>query len=416
MTRKALILVEDSPSGAGRRFARAAQGFGVTPIVLSRDPGHISYLSADQVTGLQVNTLDLNAVIDACNKLRRAYEIVGATTASESFYATAASVCQHYGLPGPDPVAVENCRDKFLQRKTLTAAGVRTPAYRVATGADDARHAAREIGLPVVVKPATGTSSIGVKLCNTLDDVVHQTEFLLSGKHGLPPRKIVLIEQYAVGPFVTASTLGSEVAAVCGAEFSELPYFAMREFTFPAQLDDRDQERVADIAKRSVRALGLEWGPANTEIRLTATGPVVIEVNPRIVGAPEPELMRLAHGLDLFAETVKLFLGRPPELGRKRSHVAASRWLMVEQDGILEAIRGLDAARKVPGVVDAQVTVPAGTALHWRGDFRDVIGHVFVVSPTLSTTQAALREALDKIELRVRPTGEEGKARRKSAE
>lgn len=416
MNQRALILVEDSPSGAGRRFAKAAQGFGVLPVVFSEDPSRINYVTTDEVGAVQVNTRDLDAVIEACDRLKQKYDIVGATTASETFYATAAAICQHFKLPGPNPNAVERCRDKYIQRSVLTSAGVPTPAYRIAADASGARDAAGQIGLPVVVKPATGTSSIGVKLCRSLDEVAIQTEFLLSGKHGLPPRQIVLVEQLAVGPFVTASTIGSEVVAVCAAEFSELPYFAMREFTFPADLTDSDYEHVAAIAKRSIRALGLEWGPVNTEMRITRSGPVVIEVNPRIVGAPEPELIRLAYGLDLFSETVKLFLGRQPDFRRSRSHVAASRWLMVEQDGVLERVKGLDEARKVPGVVDAQVAVKPGTHLHWRGDFRDVIGHVFVVCPSRERTQATLREALSKIELVVTPLPAERGPVRRSAE
>ena len=60
----------------------------------------------------------------------------------------------------------------------------------------------------------------------------------------------------------------------------------------------------------------------------------------------------------------------------------------------------------MPGVVDVELKVEAGTPLVWHGDFRDVIGHVFAVSPNPDRTDAALQRALDLIELSVGPLPE----------
>lgn len=406
MAEKSLILVEDSLSGGCRKFIQPARENGLRPIMLSEDPSRIDYLTTDDVDAVQVDTSSVDAVIDACEKLTLNYEIVGATTAAGAFYRTAAMVCRHFGLPGPDPEAIKQCQDKFVQRELLTKAGVPTPAYRLAKTAAAANRAASEIGLPVVVKPVAGSSSTGVKLCRDADEVAGHTEFLLAGRHGLPPLPRVLVEEFARGPYYSVTTFGSEIAAISTADFSELPFFALRQFTFPARLTRDDSDRLSTIALRSLKALGLGWGSVNIELRLTSRGPVIIEVNPRIVGAPEPDLIRLAHGVDLHAETLKLFLGRQPDLRKTRAHTAASRWLMVEQNGVLKQVSGVSKARAVPGITDAEVNVPVGTRLVWHGSHKDVLGHVFAVSPDPDQTDAALRKAVDLIKLSVEPSPE----------
>ena len=403
MSDRLLVLVEDSQSGACRRFALAARQFGVEPVMLAKEPDKMPYLTANSIRFIALDTDDTDEVIALCDDLSRASTIVGATTASERYYATAARICRHLHIPGPDPEAIERCRNKFAQRRNLRKAGVSVPAHRLAPNISVATDAAIDIGLPVVVKPVTGNASYGVKLCQSLKEVAAQTALLLAGKHGLPPPPFVLVEEFAKGPFFTVSTIGMDVAAITSATFSELPYFAMREFVYPTQLNQVEQEALALTARRSIRALGLGWGPANTEIRYTDRGPIVIEVNPRIVGAPEPDLIRLGSGIDLHSECLKLFLDASPDLQATRSDVAAVRWLMIEHDGIVDSIAGLEDARAIKDVVQVSVDVKPGTALLWHGDFRDVIGCVMAVSPTAERTRAALNKAANAVRISTLP-------------
>ncbi|MGX9121120.1 ATP-binding protein, partial [Mesorhizobium sp. BHbsci] len=67
------------------------------------------------------------------------------------------------------------------QRQLLAEAGVPIPAYRLAANATDVESAAAEIGLPVVLKPAVGTGSCGVRLCRNVDELAEHTTYLLGG-------------------------------------------------------------------------------------------------------------------------------------------------------------------------------------------------------------------------------------------
>lgn len=46
-------------------------------------------------------------------------------------------------------------------------------------------------------------------------------------------------------------------------------------------------------------------------------GPVVIEANPRLASTPDPQLVKLAYGIDLINEHIKLVIGEEWNFAQK---------------------------------------------------------------------------------------------------
>ncbi|WP_199202220.1 ATP-grasp domain-containing protein [Mesorhizobium sp. 113-3-3] len=408
MSRKALILLEGSRSN-GPLYVQAAQRLGLHPITLSADPARYDYLAAESIETIRVDTDNLDALIRECSRLRTTYDISGITSAQESAYATVGKLCQHFNLPGPNPESIERCCDKFAQRQLLAQAGVPIPAYRVAANAADVERAAAEIGLPVILKPAVGNGSSGVRLCRNVDELTEHTTYLLGGKHIWWSSPRILVEQFAEGPYYSADTMGYEVVGISAAEFGQPPHFVFRECTCPAVLTDDDYKRIADLSLGCLQALGLGWGPTNIEFRWTKLGPVVIEVNPRLSGAPDPQLLQAAYGVDLLTEHIKLVIGEEWDLRRRHSHTAAARKLVADRDGILDWIAGESQAAAVSGVAEVRFYVQPKSPIVRKGDYRDCIGYLIAASPSRARTEAVLQQAADLIGWSITPfpTGEE---------
>ncbi|TIP53185.1 MAG: ATP-grasp domain-containing protein, partial [Mesorhizobium sp.] len=277
------------------------------------------------------------------------------------------------------------------------------PAYRVAENAREVESSAAEIGLPVVLKPASGSGSVGVRLCRDVDELTEHTAYLLGGKHIWRSSPRILVEEFAQGPHYTAQIMGNEIIGISTSEFGPPPHFVYHQFTFPAMLTDDEHERIADVSQNSLRALGLGWGPTNIELRWTKLGPMVIEVNPRLAGAPDSRLVQLAYGVDLITEHIKLVIGDEWNLRRKRSQTAATRMLVADRDGILAWIDGDCQAAAISGVTEVKLYVEAKTSLVRKGDYRDRIGHVIAASPSLAQTEAILQRAVNLIDWSITP-------------
>lgn len=400
MARRALILLEGT-SANGQLYVQAAQRLGLHPITLSANPAQYDYLAAEGIEAVPVDTTNLDALIHECSRLSATYDIAGITSAKEAVYATVGELCRYFELPGPNPTAIARCCDKFTQRQLLAEGGVPIPSYRLAANAAEVKSAAEEIGLPVVLKPAVGAGSSGVRLCRDFDELAEHTTYLLGGKHFWRSSPRILVEEFAQGPHYWAHIMGHEAIGIEAAEFDSPPHFVFREGIFPAPLTDDEYKRIAELSLSCLRALDLGWGPTNIEFRLTKRGPVIIEVNPRLAGGPQP--VQLAYGVDLVTEHIKLVIGNEWNLRRRHSHVAAWHCLLPDRDGILNWIDGDRRAAALSGVAEVKLDVKPNTPIVRKGDYRDSMGCVTAVSPNLAHTKAILQRAVGLIKWSITP-------------
>ena len=374
-----VAFIESNTSGTGRYFARAASQKGFRPILLSDNPARYSYVSQDGLDTLKVDTQNEWTLLDTCRRLAQGDGLVGVTSSSEYFVPIAARIARRLNLAGPSPGAVRACRDKYLQRRRLERAGVAMPAFRCATSIKSVIPVAQELGLPVIVKPVSGSGSAGVKLCSTLDEVSAHAAQLLNRRYnerGVPVARRILIEAVASGPEYSVETFGLQVVGITQKHLGSLPTFVEIGHDFPAQLSPASRRVIESIAQQSLVALGLGWGPAHIELRLTERGPQIIEVNPRLAGGFIPELVRLSCGIDLISETILLVLGEQPELTHTCCEHTSIRFILSPKDGTLAGVEGLDQAQSIPGIIEVKLYSPVGTEMRRNGDFRDRVGHV----------------------------------------
>ncbi|WP_432741901.1 argininosuccinate lyase [Streptomyces sp. JH002] len=383
-----LALVESNTTGTGRRFCAAARDRGMRPVVLTRDPERYPYLAQDGVEVRVLDTGDAAAVLAACAELAGDAGLAGVTSSSEYFIATAAATATALGLPAPDAAAVERCRDKARQRELLAAAGVGVPQAREVGDAAGAEAAAREIGLPVVVKPVSGSGSIGVRLCADAADAGQWAAALLAGPASGAGR--VLVQEYVTGPEFSVETFDDTVVTVVGKRLGDLPHFVEMGHDLPARAPDADLAALGREAVRALTALGLGWGAAHTELRMAARGPVVIEVNPRLGGGMIPVALRDATGVDLVDAAIARAGGQPvPDTAARPGH-AAIRFLAAPHGGTVTALADPGPALAVPGVTGVQYTVAPGDLVTISHSFKDRLGCVI---GTGSDADGAVRAA-----------------------
>ncbi|MCP9232821.1 acetyl-CoA carboxylase biotin carboxylase subunit family protein [Mesorhizobium sp. LMG 17147] len=405
MPTRALILLEGHKIN-GLLYVQAAQRLGLRPITLAANPTQYDYLASEGIKAIRADTDDFDELIHLCSKLDATYGIAGITGFAgldESLYLTVAKLCRRFELPGPKPVSIARCSDKFTQRQFLAQAGVPVPAYRLAANAMEVESSATEIGLPVILKPAEGSGSRGVRLCRDMDELVKHAKYMLEGAYRSQRSPKILVEEFAEGPFYDVVTMGDAVIAVGAADFDRPPHFVPCASMFPAPLDDEEHGSITEVSLSCLRALGLGWGPGNIEVRWTNRGPLVIEVNARLPGWTTPRLVELAYGVDIINEHIKLAIGVRADLHATHSHTSAARFLVSDRDGFLDRIEGASRAAAVPGIVEVKFYVGPRTPIVRKGDFGDVIGHVIATSPDRTRTEAIIQQAIDQIDWSITP-------------
>ncbi|MGV9508508.1 ATP-grasp domain-containing protein [Streptomyces tendae] len=388
--------LESNTTGTGREFCARARARGLRPVLLTRDAARYPYVTEDAVDTLELDTSDLDAVVSTCRGLAEGTGLAGITSSSEYFVADAARAAARLGLPAADGDAIARCRSKDLQRAALAAHGVPVPAWTAVSDVAAAVRAADALGHPVVLKPVSGSGSSGVRLCRDRAETEEWARVLFERAtdergNAVPAR--VLVEAAVDGPEFSVETFDGDVVTVVAKHTAPAPHFVETGHDIPAPLDAGASAELGDTALAALKALGLGWGAAHTEIRRSADGPVVIEVNPRLAGGMIPVAVRAATGTDLVDAVIARAAGLDtppgasvPEAGAGH---AAVRFVIAAGEGRVKAVTGIREAGAAPGVVVAVPTAVVGRQVRITHSFQDRLG--CVVATGSGTAQAATR-------------------------
>jgi len=217
--------------------------------------------------------------------------------------------------------------DKVATKKILLHEDIPTPVFAAFDRSDVRREGydgvrdrlLRQLSLPVVIKPATEGSTIGITFVHRDEDIVPG----LQEAFGRSPR--VLVEKFVAGMEVTASILGNdepvalpliEIVSASGVYDYDAKYTpGMSQHIIPPRLPEDVQARARELALAAYRAVGCR-GLARVDAIVDEGGGVsVLEVNtlPGMTGTSLfPDAARAA-GIefpDLVEKLVNLALER----------------------------------------------------------------------------------------------------------
>jgi D-alanine-D-alanine ligase len=248
---------------------------------------------------------------------------------------TVQGLLETIGVPytGSGPAACMRCTDKALAKYLMHEAEIPTPefvAFNESAIKDLGVAAAlpgleRSIGFPMVAKPASQGSALGVKFARSAQELPGAIVGALSYD-----RKVV-IERYIKGRDLAVSVLdaadGRPPAAGAGAEPVALPVveaipreeefynyesryeIGMTTFVCPAELGDGIAERAQELALETYRLLGCH-GVARVDLMLEEqTGELTVLETNVVPGLTETSLLPLAADaaeiwLDLLVQRI----------------------------------------------------------------------------------------------------------------
>ncbi|GAA3753373.1 ATP-grasp domain-containing protein [Salinactinospora qingdaonensis] len=348
-------------------------------------------------------------VVAAARQIAAQQRVTGVMSWHEEHIVQAALVAEELGLPGTRAEAVWRCRDKFQTRTTLAAEGLAQPAFMLVGTAEEAMTAADKLGYPVVVKPRAAGGSQGVTLVHdaaeladhfavSRDVVVTDTPDYEQG---------VLVEEYLDAPEISVDSVvyrGRVKPLFLGRKDVGFPPFFEETGHLVSHADPLlgDPELLGALEAIHA-ALGYTDGWTHAELRLTAQGPKLIEVNGRLGGDMIPYLGMRASGIDPGLAAAAVACGEEPATAASATSVAGVRFCYPpENDTLIESVE-FDQSALPPEIDLALPLVERGDVVSppRKGLIDGRIALATAVAPQAPECRRALDHAQRALRLRV---------------
>lgn len=263
---------------------------------------------------------DPDVLTEALRRLHGEEPIDAAFSVLHQFVEPTAVAAQRLGVRGTSVAGIHNARDKARCRELLREAGIPSVQHALVRSADEALAALEHIGYPAILKPTTGVGKVlTLRVTEAAQVVAHFAQAARAHAELRPGvrEEISLefvVEEFAHGPLYSVehgvSAAGEHAAfAILKRKVGKHNPVLELGSTIPSDLSAEQHRAAADYCTEVVKALGLDLGVFHVELIVTAEGPRLVEVNPRIAGGAIPDLIRTATGGDLFEKLVRIYAG-----------------------------------------------------------------------------------------------------------
>ena len=215
-------------------------------------------------------------------------------------------------LIGAKLPAIRCAEDRDLFKKAMREIGLDLPVSQVVTTMAEGWTAARDIGFPIILRPAFTLGGSGGAVAFSEDEFEEKLAWALSES----PVDQVLLEESVLGwkefELEVMRDLKDNVSIICSIEnFDPMGVHTGDSITVaPAQtLSDREYQTMRDAAIACIRKVGVECGGSNIQFGLSPVDGrmVVIEMNPRV--SRSSALASKATGFPIAKIAAKLAVG-----------------------------------------------------------------------------------------------------------
>lgn len=368
---------------------KKAKKLGHYVAVADFNPNAVGIPYADEF--YNASTIDIEAIC----KVAEEFKPDGIMTlATDMPMRSIAAATSRLGLPGISMDTAIKSTDKGEMIKAFKEHGVESPWFYIIENVTVLNALLPQLSYPCILKPTDNAGSRGVMLVKSVEELIEAYQYSVSQSRG----GLVILEEYMTGPEVSVEVMVVDgephVLQVTDKLTTGAPYFVEMGHNQPSMLPAEDVEKIKDLACRAVKSVGINCGPSHVEIKLTPTGPKMVELGARMGGdCITTHLVPLSTGVDMIKATIDVALGQTPNIVPTLQKGSAVRFFDAA-NGTITAIEGMEEAKDIAGVQEISFTKNVGDEVTDIHSSVDRCG--FVITQCDSVTDAI--EVCEKVE------------------
>lgn len=301
---------------AGAQACKAMREEGIVSVLVNSNPATImTDEGIADITYIEPLTVDMIARIIAKERPDGLLPTLGGQTGLNLAVGLAdAGILERYNVRslGTPIQTIRNAEDRELFKQLLISINEPVPGSNTVNTMEQAREVARELGLPLIVRPAYTLGGTGGGIANNWEEL----ESVVSRGLSNSPISQVLLEQSVVGwkeiEYEVMRDSANNCITVCNMEnFDPMGVHTGDSIVVaPSQtLTNKEYQMLRTASLNIIRALGIEGG-CNVQFALdpASSNYYVIEVNPRV--SRSSALASKATGYPIARVASKIAVGK----------------------------------------------------------------------------------------------------------
>ena len=295
-----------------------------------------------------ISIVDKDEILKVCQEK----QIDGiCTIASDVAAPTVAYVAENMGLIGNSHQASVTANNKYAMRQAFMNAGVPCPKFLCVEDGPDATTDKIEnsMKLPLIVKPADRSGSLGVTKVENLDTLKEAIDNALACSF----KKQAMVEEFVGGREISVEFISYQgkhyPLQITDKVTTGAPHFVELEHHQPSTLSAEIYAEIYAITENALNALGITNGASHSEYKITEDGEIyVIEIGGRMGGDfIGSDLVRLSTGYDFVKGVIEVALGLFKEPKLTKSSHSGVYFLCKETEHLLPIIQNANSISKI---------------------------------------------------------------------
>lgn len=369
-------------------------GYYVATVDINPEAVGISY--ADEF--FNVSTNDIDGIIEVAKKFKPNGVM---TLATDMPVRSVAKVAEIFNLTGISMDTAIKTTDKGKMIRAFSNYGVAHPWYYIVSDLDDLSNISNDLKYPCIIKPTDSSGSRGVSIVHSFSELKNSYKYALynSGNGNC------IVEEYLSGPEVSVEIMVINgyvhVLQITDKITTGEPHFVELGHNQPSKLDRTDLNKIIKLAKKAVKSVGIDNGPAHVEIILTKDGPKMVELGARMGGdCIGSHLVLLSTGIDMVKLSIEIACGKRPQINKKLNKGSSIKFFKT-REGVIKNIKGLNEAKMIKGVKEIYFFKDIGERISRLDSSGDRLGYIIAQGENSLEAEQSCIEAISKIEIEI---------------
>ena len=323
----------------------------------------------------------------------------GLTVATDYGVVTTSYIAEKLGLPGLNLESAALIKNKFRTRSRLLERKIDgiDQIYEIRKN-DDISTLRKSLRYPVMVKPCDGSGSRGACMVSCEGEL----EQACRNAIGLSHIGSAIVESYIGGSEYGAEAIVIDgiphVLAIIKKQMTEPPFYAELGHTIPNDLDSEVEANAIRLAENVIRALGINFGAVNMDLKISTSGEVhLVDIGARMGGNMiGSHIIPYGTGIDYMKGIICSAMGDSVNLSAGEKKAIASK-LLAFRGGVVRRLPDFVALER-EYEVEIHHHLSIGDIVHSYRSNLDGCGYVIACGGDAEDVQRRAAFVRDKIE------------------